>query len=250
MKKYRILLVITFGLILLGFVPLVQAKTTILPIERYWEDQWGWYENNPHLGGYWDPDSNLIVRPHTIGFTFTDGWEFAPFWDCDYGGDIKVRELNGKDGYDLMVTITRLCNDAPFILIDYNNFPFPLFLGTMDYKSVFKFKIDLELYPFQDEDGWYLPIWWAPLFGWNTFDPRDDGMEAVYSHFLAMGEGEFLGSWNGWTEGDEANVKVHQIAHVRFLYGEEGWEEHPNYYPPSEEYVYGELWPVEYISVF
>ncbi len=254
----KIVFITTLGILILAFLPAVQAKAYNVPLERWWEDQWWWYSTNPHLGGYVDPDNSLLVRPHTTGGAMIEDppgnfywqWYYKAFWDCDYDGYIHVRELNGKDGYDLIVTVCRKCNDAPFILIDTNNFPFPIFEGEMKYTSFNEFKIDLDLYPFQDENGWYLPIWWVPIFGWSTSDPRDDGLEAVSSHFHAEGEGVFLDSWNGWEIGDTANVKVHQMGIVKFLFGEDDWGEHPNYYPPTEDYIYGELWPVEFIKIF
>ena len=252
MKRNRIFLAITVGILLLGFMPTVQAKSTILPLEHWWKDCWWWYETNPHLGGFWDPDNDLIVRPHTTDFD--GGWVYEPIWDCDYSGYVKVRELNGKDGYDVMVTVIRMCNDAPFILLDWDTFPVPVFYGLMNYISISEFKIDLDKYPFVDGDEWDLPIWWMPIFGWNTWDPRDDGMEVVSTHFIAQGEGVFLEAWNGWEIGDTANVKVNQIGLVKFV-GEDGWSDHPNGHPNyyaavNEDYLYSELWPVEYIRVY
>ncbi|MEJ2252528.1 MAG: hypothetical protein P8Y97_23065 [Candidatus Lokiarchaeota archaeon] len=240
----------------MAFVPAVQAKAYNIPLERWWEDQWGYYATNPHLGGFMDPDNSLIVRPHTTGGEMIEDpegdywqWYYKALWDCDYDGYIHVRELNEKDGYDLMITVCIKCSDAPFVLIDINNFPFPIFKGEMKYISFHEFKIDLDLYPFQDEDGWYLPIWWMPIFGISTLDPRDDGIESVSSHFQGVGTGAFVDSWNGWESGDTAKVKVSQMGLVKFLYGEDDWGEHPNYYPPAEDYIFGELWPVEFIKV-
>lgn len=269
-KIKKLILFATIGSLIFCFIPAVQAKSTVIPIERWWEDNMWWYDSFPFFGGYADPDTNLVIRPLMYDGEFHDEgtedpdddwmeWFIDPLWNQDYEGFILVRELNSKDDYELMVTVHLHVKDAPFLIVEWGSWPpITVFKGLLDYTETIAFKLDLDLYPFQDENGWYLPIWWMPFFGWSTFDPRDDGILYVSTHFKASGEGMFENSWGKWEAGDTGKVECSQIALVKFI-AEDGWDNHPNghpnYYPPYADdpldpyfYLYGELWPVEYIK--
>ena len=225
MKKKQTILAITVGILLLAFIPAVQAKTTKRHIDDWVVPDLG---INPHVVGWGDPDSNLAVFPH-FGAPFV--WDpFAapfPIWECDYSGYLLEKELkDGRFGYKLYLTV----RDVPFVVnIDYG----AIFVGMMHYTFALDFIIDPETYPEEMiVDGVILmpPLVVVLFFGWES-------IEVGNSKFTGAGDGYFLEAYEGWEAGEFAMMKVNQLGMVDKNFK----PDHPNYFGPDG------FWPVEFL---
>lgn len=232
MKRNRIFLTIIVGILLLGFIPAVQANTTKRPI-----DDWILRElaHNPHILGWGDLDTGLAIFPHfEIPYYGIWGECPHPIWEYPHDGYILEREL--KDGkFDITVYLN--VTDVPFIVrLDGVGF---IFEGFMHYTFRFRFILDLNHpdYPdcLIDDDG---NIIYAPfaayVFSWY-WNEVYLSTEIVSFHVNGAGTGEFTQSYNGWNEGDFSKVKINIVGMTKdFEIG------HPNFH----DFVFS---PVDFI---
>ena len=250
MKKKQTILAITVGILLLAFIPAVQAKTTKRSIEDWFVRDAGPVGMNPHILG-WGDDTDLIIYPHN----FRPGWDFKPIWDCSFNGYILEEEV--EDG-KLAVTVYLHVTDVPFKISRWFGANV-IFEGMMHYTWRFNFILDLDLYfdelvylnndirlgrgrkgfGFYPKDELnpsivqYMP-YFIYAFGWTWLS-----CEVVSVHVNGAGEGEFTQPYDGWLAGDSAKVKINMVGmeDKDFEWG------HPNYYGEP----YNSFWPVEFI---
>lgn len=253
-KTKKLALLTTVAILLLCFIPAVQAKTTKRSIDNWvvpeiFADPYG---INPHSLG-WANEADLAIWPHNFPLWLPD--PFVPIWDCtSYDGYVLEREVKGNK---LAVTVYLKVTGVPFTLTRWIEFdpppndpPFgyqlPIFTGMMHYIFKVNFILDLDMYWdefafFNDWYGFYPEgyefesIPYMPLvfyaYGWVS------SCEFGSIHFNGAGTGEFIESYDGWEVDDSAKVRVNEIG----MFDKDFKPDHPK--------DYGEFgfWPVEFI---
>lgn len=250
MNKKKVILVITVGVLFLGFVPAVAAggRVTERPLDD-WLDvnyaalPWGVAENWA-FADFASPYTNLVCK---MGFPFPLAG-FGPFvndmiyenslviGDTIIDGNIKERELN--DGRAL-VTLQLDVKNAPCSVYDYTDFifyclgfgPYPQVVlgdgidGYIDYTVLVKFYIP--------EPGAPLPDIFSIWDNYISVNIIGTGFGILTERAVELGFAS--------TAGVPGRVRLHQIALVKpdFI------ETHPKYDP-----FYGEMWPCEQVEIF
>lgn len=249
MKKNRTILVITFGIFFLGFIPAVAAsgRVTKRPLDDWLDPNYEfffWGEDNWGFADFFSPYSGLVVK---MGFP----WPKAGFgpWVNDLlyetslvvgetiiEGHITERELN--DGQAL-ITLHLDVTNAPLTVYDFFEFLDYCFGvtdevqpilgaegdGYIDYKVVCKIIIP--------EPGDDLPTVWGIWDNYISVNIHGIGYGTLTEHAVELGFAE--------TAGATGMLKLHQIA----LFKPDFKPEHPKY-----DADWGDFWPVETIEIF
>jgi hypothetical protein len=199
----RLILVVVVILIFSSIIPAAAAssgRTKKRPIE-----DWLLANNQPDdmpLGGMPDWDKGLIIWSHLIDHTYAPLGYYKPPLTCSYDGFVLEKTL--KDN-KVLVTVNLHVTDAPFLVTYFAaSIPsaVPVFRGTMQYFYRLQFTIDLDTLKPEDYDVngniIYRPWWW---YVWVLFTLKSVTL-------LARGTGEFLTSYEGWNEGDTAQMNT------------------------------------------
>ena len=211
MKKTKMILIVTLGICMLSFMPVVVGKADSRPIEDF-------TATNAYVAAWLDPESGLTIFPH--GFWVTpSGLETIA--DCEYHGSILERDL--KDGRILYKV--NLHVKGAWMLV--GNSTDLLFAGVMDYT----FTATMILYEgvFGGPVPNILQIWFADALG---LEPIGEG---TFSHITGRGTGTFLldaeVAGQSFIAGDTAKVNVIQVGFTK----------------PEGHPLYPEMWPVELV---
>ncbi|MFX0023647.1 MAG: hypothetical protein ACFE9S_15075 [Candidatus Hermodarchaeota archaeon] len=226
MKKLRLILVVTLGICIFSLVPLVQAKTTIRPIDDYAGEYTVFLDLWDMPGSFlsWaDPDSGLCIYPHGLKwfgplagpipiYNFLV-WEYKLLEQCQHGGCIQEREI---DEESTLISINLHVKEVPFMIFDFyatGPYPFywnyePIYAGIMNYNMQCKILYNTEMLNDWFEKWGRLPslfeifyVFPDPLFP-PTYPPETIPV-ATFMH--VTGEGYL-------TEGGEEKVKLNQVA--------------------------------------
>jgi hypothetical protein len=208
MKKSQLKKLVLSVIVIMVFSSLIPAtaayngrSTRIRPIE-----DWLMANNrvdDPPMGGMPDWEKGLVIWPHLVDHSYVPAGYYKPPLDCSYNGIVLEKEL---DDNKILVSILLHVRDAPFIVVTsfMGDLPssVPVFQGTMQFLYKLQFTINLDtLGPDDyDEDGniLYRPWWW---YVWVIFT-----LESV--SILARGSGLFLSAYEGFEEGDTANMNT------------------------------------------
>lgn len=145
----------TIGIALLFFSTLVQAKTTIRPIDDYAGEYCVFMDMNweVSISAWADPESGLAIYPHAVEWLMAPGleginfffWEYKLLKDCPHGGTITEREL---DEEHVLITINLHASEVPFLIFalqpDFYHFP-PVYKGIMNYNFELKVIFNKEM---------------------------------------------------------------------------------------------------------
>ena len=192
MKKTKMILIVTLGICMLSFMPVVVGKADSRPIEDF-------TATNAYVAAWLDPESGLTIFPH--GFWVTpSGLETIA--DCEYHGSILERDL--KDGR-ILYKVSLHVKGASLMVFwnepDWHLIWKPIFVGTMDYYFTTTIIVEGEL-------GDPVPnLWDVWFFG---------GGETLRSQISGSGTGEFTNNVNDYNldfnPGDSAKLKIVQVG--------------------------------------
>jgi hypothetical protein len=207
-KKTKIILLATLGICLFSFMPVVVGKANSRPISDY-------TATNYYVGGWLDPESNIIIYPH--GFWVAFGYEVIS--DCIHSGSILERDL--KDGRILYQV--NLHVKGAWILVAYFQDRL-IFVGEMNYTFTATVIVD--------------GVFGGPIP--NLMEIFFFGVgEVIRTHIVGSGTGVFVDDdaavEQGFTPGATAKVKMNQV-------GISIPEDHPQYDPEYGLIMY----PVEF----
>jgi len=245
MKKNKIILAITIGMLLAGFIPAAQAKTTQRPIEDWLHAQWdyfydlfGYDVNNYGFSDFLSSDSWLIAKmgwpwpyPDLPNFLDENGLVEG---ETTYKGHITERVT---DGGKVLVTVQLSMFNAPLTVFDWAEFSGYVFAegnrppailgayqdGYIDYKLTYQF--------YMDELGQPLP---QPTY-WGNF---------VSFRIVGTGYGILTphAADFGYTPGAIGMLKLHQMM----IYKPDLKADHPKY----DTYFGLGFYPVKTVEIY
>ena len=184
MKKTKIILLVTLGICMLGFMPTVLGKANSRPIEDF-------TATNENIAAW--ANSDFVVLLHI---------PLQVIADCDPTGSVLERDL--KDGR-ILYKVNLHVKGADLLVfineIDWHLIWTPIFVGTMDYYFTTTMIVEGEL-------GGPVPnIWDVWFFG---------GGETLRSQITGSGTGVFTEYCDDYgfdfTPGDSGNIKITQVG--------------------------------------
>jgi hypothetical protein len=229
MKRNRIFLAITVGVLLLGFVPSVQAGKG--SYNRPIED---WAVNNPYMGGWGQDMDNGVFRE-----VYPDWWMYG-YEEYEYSGHVIEKRL--KDGSFLLTVnlnvkdiMVWIFDDGALVLVGRASFKYQFVCHLDAYIPgglIFTQEGPMLIDPATRTDIDIIP-WWATMY----FTGDAFGAQVLSTHGVLAGEGECTGL--GGYEAGPATFIVNQRA-----MGNKDFKlEHPKYYG-----IYG-FWPAELMEI-